>query len=82
MERIGGIVECRDGLVRIGPYLVRTDTAADLPSRLQQALAAHAAGEPVSTKAVPVALPEGDGLDADVRELVQLARGLETRGAG
>ncbi|UOX90369.1 hypothetical protein MUY14_07015 [Amycolatopsis sp. FBCC-B4732] len=76
------VVECRDGLVRISPYLARTDASADLPSRLQQALAAHAAGEPAQTKAVPVALPEGDGLDSDVRELVRLARGLETRGVG
>ncbi|MEV4144413.1 MAB_1171c family putative transporter [Amycolatopsis sp. NPDC049691] len=76
------VVECRDGLVRISPYLARTDASADLPSRLQEALAAHAAGESVPAKAVPVALPEGDGLDADVRELVRLARGLEMRGAG
>lgn len=76
------VVECRDGLVRISPYLAQTDSADGLPSRLRQALAAHAAGEPAPAKAVPVALPSGDGLDADVRELVQLARGLETRGAG
>jgi hypothetical protein len=75
------VVECRDGLVRISPYLARTDVSADLPSRLRQALSAHAAGEPTAAKAVPVALPEQEGLDADVRELVQLARGLETRGA-
>ncbi len=76
------VVECRDGLVRISPYLAQTDAAADLPSRLEQALAAHAAGEPAAVKAVPVAVPQGEGLDADVRELVQLARGLDRRGAG
>ncbi|NBH02891.1 MAB_1171c family putative transporter [Amycolatopsis sp. SID8362] len=76
------VVECRDGLVRISPYLTQTDDAADLPSRLKQALGAHAAGEPAPTKAIPVALPAGEGLDADVRELVRLARGLATRGAG
>lgn len=76
------VVECRDGLVRISPYLAQTDTAADLSSRLKQALAAHAAGEPATVKAVPVAVPQGEGLDADVRELVQLARGLDRRGAG
>ena len=78
----GSFVECRDGLVRISPYLETTDASVDLPSRLRQALAAHAAGESVPAKAVPVALPEGDGLEADVRELVQLARGLESRGVG
>jgi hypothetical protein len=75
------VIECRDGLVRISPYLARyrIDPGADastLASRLKDALRAHAEGEPVPPQAMPVAIPQGDGLDADVHELVALARAL------
>ncbi|HEU5471432.1 MAG TPA: MAB_1171c family putative transporter [Actinophytocola sp.] len=69
------VIECRDGLVRVSPYLA---PFGELPlaRRLRGALAAHAAGVPAPTRAIPVAVPRGEGLDADVRELVALSDAL------
>lgn len=69
------VIECRDGLVRISPYLARTEDGP-LAHRLVSALRAHAAGETVTSHAVAVALPSGSGLDADVQELVVLSQSL------
>ncbi|GGM68433.1 hypothetical protein GCM10012275_43660 [Longimycelium tulufanense] len=79
-------MEIRDGLVRLSPYLAalgyRDDKATaptELAHQLRQALRARAAGqEPASTRAVGVAIPTRTGLDADVAELVALARALHT----
>ena len=79
------VIECRDGLVRVSPYLANLgepETPGELqaPVRLatalREALRARAAGEPVAGPAMPVAVPESDGLDADVRQLVALSRAL------
>ncbi|TLS43708.1 hypothetical protein FE633_24330 [Streptomyces montanus] len=80
------VIECRDGLVHISPYLARPGpdeepsgplTPEVVARRLPEALRAHTVGEPVSTRAVPVALPSGDGLDDDVRQLVALSDALQ-----
>ena len=78
------VIECRDGLVRISPYLANlgADPAelADperLASRLSGALRAHAAGETVPPQAIPLALPAEDSLEADVDRLVELSQAVE-----
>ncbi|WP_158886754.1 MAB_1171c family putative transporter [Amycolatopsis anabasis] len=72
------VIECRDGLVRISPYFAQPpEDDATTADRLRHALRAHAAGEPVSAHAVPVAIPTGEGLDADVHELVALSLALK-----
>ncbi|MGH3761606.1 MAB_1171c family putative transporter [Actinophytocola sp.] len=78
------VIECRDGLVRISPYLANlgADPAelADperLARQLSDALRAHAAGETVPTQAIPIALPAEDSLDADVDRLIELSRAVE-----
>ncbi|HZG06197.1 MAG TPA: MAB_1171c family putative transporter [Streptomyces sp.] len=91
------VIECRDGLVRVSPYLAALDrdsgTGAgtggpvdadprELARRLREALRAHAAGRPVSTSAVPVVVPDEGDLDADVRQLVALSRALRSVEAG
>lgn len=80
------VVECRDGLVRVSPYLanVRGDGGqseavhGDLAEQLKDALHAHAAGVTVPSRAVPVAVPTARGLDADVHELVALSQAMRT----
>ncbi|MFB7645711.1 MAB_1171c family putative transporter [Streptomyces sp. NPDC056084] len=82
------VVECRDGLVQVSPYLSVNDTRGTvldsappevLARSLRHALAAGAPGasgtvEPVA--AVPLALPSRQGPDADVEQLVALADAL------
>ncbi|SMF77003.1 MAB_1171c family putative transporter [Streptomyces sp. Amel2xC10] len=80
-------IECRDGLVRISPYLAELeaplDPSAPLPPgraavHLREALAAYTAGAPVPGRAIAVALPGGHDLDDDVRQLVALSDALRT----
>ncbi|WP_405657780.1 MAB_1171c family putative transporter [Streptomyces sp. NBC_00079] len=74
-------IECRDGLVRISPY-VSTPAGSiirspdELSHGLRRALQAHAAGQPASATAVPIAVPADSSLDADVRELIALSDAL------
>ncbi|MFE5581553.1 MAB_1171c family putative transporter [Kitasatospora sp. NPDC056531] len=77
------VVECRDGLVRVSPYLAQQgvqDSAAphEVAGHLRPALQARAAGVPAPTQAIAVALPDEDGLDADARQLVTLSDALTT----
>lgn len=76
------VIECRDGLVRISPYLTRPAApdgpvqetwARDLAAQLRNALRAHAAGGEAPSQAAPVALPQEETLDADARQLVALS---------
>jgi hypothetical protein len=77
------VIECRDGLVRISPYLAGTGTDddgdGDLAANLTQALRAHASGASPAQRAVPVAIPARVGLDADVEELVTLSAALRAQ---
>jgi hypothetical protein len=82
------VIECRDGLVRISPYLANlgVDPAElavpeQLAHQLTDALRAHAAGETVPPQAIPIAMPQGDGLDADVDRLIELSLAVERTGA-
>jgi len=78
------VIECRDGLVRISPYLagLGADPAelADpqrLAGQLSDALRAHAAGEAVSSQAIAIALPVEDSLESDVDRLIELSQAVE-----
>jgi hypothetical protein len=70
------VIECRDGLVRLSPYLATPNPTDDpsLADRLRQVVETYTAGAP--KPAVPVAIPAGDSLDADVHELVALSDAL------
>lgn len=77
------VIECRDGLVRISPYLaqlgVENGTPAEaLADHLGTALRAQAAGEPAASQAVAVARPVEDSLDADVQQLLYLSEALSS----
>ena len=74
------VIECRDGLVRISPYLGPVGEqaeAAALADRLREGLRAHASGTLGPSRATPVAIPRDDGLDADVHELLALSQALQ-----
>ncbi|MGW1976488.1 MAB_1171c family putative transporter [Streptomyces sp. NPDC001889] len=84
------IVECRDGLVRISPYLHPSgqDTAAldlhrpeILAQQLRTAAEAVKAGAPAPRQAIPLAMPQDDDRDADVRQLVALSNALNNHPA-
>ncbi len=70
------IIECRDGLVRISPYLAHLDQDGSLADRLTEALRAHARSEPVPDEGMPIAVPHGGGLEDDAHELVTLSDSL------
>jgi hypothetical protein len=66
------VIECRDGLVRISPYLDTADD--DLARNLKAAL--RTTQEHGTRPAVGVAIPDRDGLDADVEQLITLSEAL------
>ncbi|MGW6558504.1 MAB_1171c family putative transporter [Streptomyces hydrogenans] len=80
------IVECRDGLVDIGPYLSVGDREVDgaalsqdpaeLATRLRQAVAQIGEGIPAPRQAVPLAMALGDDREADVRQLIAVSDAL------
>ncbi|MBA0127261.1 hypothetical protein H0B56_17055 [Haloechinothrix sp. YIM 98757] len=76
------VVECRDGLVRLSPYLAHLEHShggddQPLARRIREALHAHATGQVVPAHAIPIAVPDQPGLDADVDQLLTLARQLD-----
>jgi hypothetical protein len=80
------VIECRDGLVRISPYLPRNHGAGAEPSTaggwarlLEAALHAHAHQLPPIGPPMVLARPRGPDLDADVAELLALAQALNSR---
>lgn len=74
------VIECRDGLVRLSPYVaeIRQQSSEELPveTEIAQALDAHKHGMPAPAQATAVALPANSGLKADVGELVTLSQRL------
>jgi len=77
------VIECRDGLVRISPYLPRAEAAgAELTTavvrahRLRAALRARAHQFPPTGGPRAFASPRSPDLDADVAELLALSRAL------
>lgn len=79
------VIECRDGLVRVSPYLAQRGVKdgaepEDLAGHLRPALRARAAGEPATSQALAIALPTDASLDADARQLVALSDALATHG--
>lgn len=71
------LIECRDGLVRISPWLGAPDEG-DLAGRLLAALRTADLDHLPPRHAVPVAVPRSPGLDADADELVRLSRTIGT----
>ncbi|MFC9131937.1 MAB_1171c family putative transporter [Streptomyces sp. NPDC057099] len=78
------IVECRDGLVDISPYLAADGEEADLlrlepaelARRLRHASTTIRQGTPAPTRAVPLAKPKGDDPDSDVDQLIAVSEAL------
>jgi hypothetical protein len=78
------IVECRDGLVDISPYLAARDEETDLLSlepaelarRLQHACATIRQGAPLPTRALPLAKSQGTDRKADVDQLIAVSQAL------
>jgi hypothetical protein len=78
------IVECRDGLVDISPYLGYTveDTEvldldpAELAERLRWAASTIGKGSLAPRQAVPLAVPRADDREADVRQLIEVSDAL------
>lgn len=83
------LIECRDGLVRLSPYLARVapDTdltrgpAAQLARHITEALVLKPTVESPQTElsAVRVASPASNDLDADARELIAISHALRER---
>jgi hypothetical protein len=70
------VIECRDGLVRVSPYLAANGDDSSLADQVRAGLRARASGLPAPNRPIPLAIPAGDGLDADVQELVSLSEAL------
>ncbi|MFI1953138.1 MAB_1171c family putative transporter [Streptomyces xinghaiensis] len=78
------IVECRDGLVDISPYLGYTAEdievlgvdPAELAQRLRHAASTIGKGALAPRRAVPLAMPQDDNREADVRQLVAVSDAL------
>ncbi|MFG2139965.1 MAB_1171c family putative transporter [Streptomyces sp. NPDC048650] len=78
------LIECRDGLVRLSPYLTRIAPEADLASGPPERLARHI-DEALALKpttedpnaalsAARIAFPSGSDLNADAQELIEISR--------
>ncbi|MEU1330620.1 MAB_1171c family putative transporter [Streptomyces sp. NPDC005865] len=75
------VIECRDGLVRLSPHLTAVGLREGAPPEtvatlLPRALAAQAAGEPATSRAVGIILPAKDTLNADAQQLTTVSRSL------
>ncbi|MFE5535617.1 MAB_1171c family putative transporter [Streptomyces sp. NPDC056492] len=80
------VIECRDGLVRVSPYIAQlaaqqeplAEVGLDVAARhLRAALSAYAAGDPAPSQAVPVVLPGSDDFEDDLRQLTALSDALK-----
>lgn len=70
------VIECRDGLVRISPYVAEVPEELPLAERLRTGLETRKSGAVTLRRPIALAVPDEDGLDADVRELEKLAAAL------
>ncbi len=79
------IVECRDGLVDISPYIVDEDPdgagigdldPAELAARLVRAAVRIKDGAPAPRQAVPIAMALGPDRQADVKQLIAVSDAL------
>ena len=70
------VIECRDGLVRISPYVAEAPEELPLAERLRAGLETRKSGAVTMRLPIALAVPDDDGLDADVRELEKLAVAL------
>ncbi|MFF0221637.1 MAB_1171c family putative transporter [Streptomyces sp. NPDC004629] len=83
------LIECRDGLVRLSPYLTRVASDTDLARASADQLARHitealalkptAESSHAERAAVRVAVPVGADLDSDARELIAVSKALHGR---
>ncbi|MBP2477637.1 hypothetical protein JOF53_006509 [Crossiella equi] len=80
------VIEIRDGMVKISPYLTSrsadaasSPTPGDLAAELVAALRAQASGVPASTSATAVAQSDSRNLDDDARHLLTVAQALPAR---
>ncbi|MEV6315409.1 MAB_1171c family putative transporter [Streptomyces sp. NPDC051776] len=83
------LIECRDGLVRLSPYLTRVapgvdlarGPADDIARHITEALALKPDAEDPDTAlpAARVALPSGNDLGDDPRELIAISHALRER---
>ena len=76
------VIECRDALVRLSPYLanVDTDDPDTLAAHLPDAIRAYTHDDPhTSRSAAVIAPPTEPTLDGDARALIALARSLKQR---
>ncbi|MFD5751136.1 MAB_1171c family putative transporter [Streptomyces sp. NPDC127033] len=83
------LIECRDGLMRLSPYLTKVAPDADLARGPADQLARHisralelgpAARHPDTERAAArIAAPAGNSLDADARELIAISQALRER---
>lgn len=71
------VIECRDGLVRISPYLnPNDDHHPTLAQALRHSLHTHSQHNPGPQCPKPIAIPATHDLDADAHELVTLSQAL------
>jgi hypothetical protein len=78
------IVECRDGLVDISPYLLDEDDdsavlsidSTELAARLRRASARIGDGVPAPRRAVPLAMALGSDRQSDVKQLIAVSDAL------
>jgi hypothetical protein len=83
------LIECRDGLVRLSPYLTRVAPDADLARGPADQLARHitealvlkptAESPDTELSAARIASPASNDLGADVRELIAVSHALRER---
>ncbi|MGW4883488.1 MAB_1171c family putative transporter [Streptomyces murinus] len=81
------IVECRDGLVDISPYLLEEDedgttilglSSAELADRLRRASARIGEGVPAPRQPIPLAMALGSDRQSDVEQLIAVSDALRS----
>ncbi|MFJ4800102.1 MAB_1171c family putative transporter [Streptomyces murinus] len=81
------IVECRDGLVDISPYLLEEDEgdttvlslgSAELADRLRRASARIGEGAPAPRQPIPLAMALGSDRQSDVEQLIAVSDALRS----